>query len=210
MPIIHSPINQDQKQHEQLGVAFAEQANTQVAALLFIKQQDTGGHGNAERQPHGKNDGEKLTYVSLRRQPEDKQANRRQSERSSDVGDPGHCIRFLQQEGNQCQEAGCYRQFDKSDLIERQFPRLWVCCVLARRCFRCLLRRHTVACRKLRATFGVRFFGHSRVSQTGIKTRVGTMVAISKTVASEPVDALPRRNLRLILPHPIFYHNLWM
>jgi len=36
------------------------------------------------------------------------------------------------------------------------------------------------------------------------------MVAISKTVASEPVDALPRRNLRLILPHPIFYHNLWM
>src|SRR6478672_9622359 len=62
MPIVHSPINQDQKQHEQLGVAFAEQANTQVAALLFIKQQDTGGHGNAERQPHCKNDGEKLTY----------------------------------------------------------------------------------------------------------------------------------------------------
>ena len=76
-------------------------------------------------------------------------------------------------------------------LLSDKFPRFWVCWVLAGRCFRCLLRRHTVACRKLRATFGVRFFSHSRVSQTVIKTRVGTMVAISKTVASEPVDAPP-------------------
>jgi len=36
------------------------------------------------------------------------------------------------------------------------------------------------------------------------------MVAIRKTVASEPVDALPRRNLRLILLHSTFQHNLWM
>src|SRR6478736_2113453 len=41
MPSIQSPINQDQKQQEQLGVALAQQAHTQVAALPFIKQQDT-------------------------------------------------------------------------------------------------------------------------------------------------------------------------
>ena len=44
-----------------LSVALAQQTNTQVAALPFIKQQDTGGDGNAERQPHGENDSEKLT-----------------------------------------------------------------------------------------------------------------------------------------------------